>query len=212
VLLLATLRAKKRGGAHTAHTKYRLDRVLHLALCRVVDVQQPTGFVFRLNSPQKTCVFVCASAAEKTQWMDACARRVAACVRAYKQRRTLPCLAATAARRRDTMQLVTDGDGNADNGGGDGGGGAVDPPLDRDADDAGDVAHEHRYTNSHCLLCADRFNMTTQRRRSCPSCQRCVCKRCSRKQTDVEGRRTNVCDECFGRESGLYDAPVTSVE
>ena len=194
-------------------TKYKVHRVMHLSLCRLVDVQDDRfKNSFKLVSPQKSVMIMCPSEKSKREWLDAvlrCLTQVMAERKAYIASLDQEVKAEPRANKKleedeEVLRRYSTFIGHTS--------------LDLFSDKATKGKKEALY----CKLCVKGFGLM-RRRMVCKWCRDTVCVECCQRKKILptavvpkSGKKPpaeKVCDACFGALSGMVgDAiPLLSI-
>jgi len=196
-------------------TKYKAHRVMHLSLCRLVDVQDDKfKNSFKLVSPQKSVLIICPNEKLKKEWIDAllrCLTQVMAERKAYIA--SLDHEGKTEPKTKEQHKKKEEDD---------------DEVLRRYSTFIGhtsldlfsDKATKGKKEVMYCKLCVKGFGLM-RRRMVCKWCRDTVCVECCQRRkilpTVTKGNKKppaeKVCDACFGALSGMVgdSVPLLSV-
>lgn len=194
-------------------TKYKVHRVMHLSLCRLVDVQDDRfKNSFKLVSPQKSVMIVCPSEKSKREWLEAvlrCLTQVMAERKAYiasldQEVKVEPRASKRMDEDEEVLRRYSTFIGHTS--------------LDLFSDKVTKGKKEALY----CKLCVKGFGLM-RRRMVCKWCRDTVCVECCQRKKILPtavmpkgGKKPpaeKVCDACFGALSGMVgDAiPLLSI-
>jgi hypothetical protein len=198
-------------------TKYKVHRVMHLSLCRLVDVQDDKfKNSFKLVSPQKSVLIVCPNEKLKKEWLDAvhrCLTHIMAERKAYIASLDQDVKVEPRKSDNSSKKILEDDDevlrrystfiGHTS--------------LDLFSDKVTKGKKEAMY----CKLCVKGFGLM-RRRMVCKWCRDTVCVECCQHRKILptaavaKGKKQpaeKVCDACFGALSGMVGdgVPMLSV-
>lgn len=187
--------------------KYKARRVMHLSLCRLVDVQDDRfKHSFKVVSPQKSILILCPSEKAKAEWIETihkCLIQVMEARRAYiagldkepqsEDSSAAPVLDPSARTAEDDEEVMR----------------RCSTFIGRTFSDR---ALEGEKEASICKLCIKRFGVM-RRRLVCKYCREAVCGDCCKQKWVLPGKGKpgspeRVCDACFGALAGMVGEGV----
>lgn len=186
-------------------SKFKIHRVIHLSLCRLVDLRSETyTHAFKIASPQKSVVVCAPNKKEKQQWVDALVHYIKL---VHQARRKY--MQATEGNVTPQSRSVSEGSS------------VKDDTLRRYSTFIGRSESDllgpaNRRDVLSCKLCI-RFFAVFRRRAVCRYCEDTICNDCCTHKMRLPGSTSRslrrVCDACFGALKGMVgdQLPVLTV-
>jgi len=160
-------------------TKWKVHRVMHLSLCKIVDLKnfKDLPHAFKIQSPQKSFVVGATNATEKKEWLDALFKQGAMVIEARNGY-----FEAEKEKEKDkdgTKRLsMFIGHSNI---------------LDGETGE-----RKTTPTTPFCNLCIRPFAIF-RKRTECKCCHQTVCSECQSQKIPLSnGKKRKVCDSCYG--------------
>lgn len=203
--------------------KLKLHRLLHLGLCRLVDLQNKNTVFkncFQIMSAQKSFTVSCDSAADKKIWLDALQAQIKETIESEEEHviqvppqaldvddlATMEYsmsmesqLEETRARGYSNSESKCESDSESEY------------SVSRSRASRSSRNQDFRKEQAYCELCVNKFDkiLKTRRKTTCKNCgTKYVCKKCCNKEWKIEkdGKRksVNVCKACYGGLSGNF--------